>query len=395
VSGSSFSGGFAGQSVSIDLPNWQGGTSLAIKAVARSLNPNALSDSAVVSGVLTVSPMSLRAPVITAHSSSDMVTIQPDSGYGDTPVGHRIIYTLDGSEPAEGHGSLYSGPINVPRELFVHTDLKARVFPPPDYSQWFYASPVSTLRKHSKATTSAGYAFLQDYHNAGMCAYTCNVFGTFSNVAGSGATITGSIAVGPLAMLDFDHTSNFAGYVHNDPLGIVTGTTRVVTKNIAPIRDAAMQLNAAASQLIPTQTYGSITGTTKIDAGASDGMNIISIQRIKLASADTLTFRGGPSDFFIVNVTESVELTGSSLIKTSGSMRPDRVLINVPNGGNVKLTGGAGIMSITFMAPRSSVTIGGNSTYTGNIFSGNFSGLNGTPQLIGGDHFGECDDCCD
>jgi choice-of-anchor A domain-containing protein/prepilin-type N-terminal cleavage/methylation domain-containing protein len=394
VSGSAFSGGFEKQVVPIGLANWRGETTITINAIAQSLNPNAMSDSPVVSGVVTVSPMELRAPEIIAAASGDAVTIAPKTEFGDTPAGYRILYTLDGTEPEEGNGITYTGPINVPSELFVHKDLKARVFGPTGYSGWFVPSPSATLRKLSKASTSAGYEFLKNYHDAGLCGYTWNVLGALSSVSGAQSLITGSIAVGPLAQLDFDKLT-YLGKIALDPLGLVTGPANVTPVNIAPVKTAAMALTVAAGQLTPTQTFGDIIDSKKIVATASDGMNIIQINSVQLAASETLIFHGGPSDFFIVNVTGSLELGGSSIIKLSGTIRPDRVLINSPNGAQVKLTGGTGIMSISFLAPNSSVTIGGTTTYTGNIFSGNGSRLHGNPQLVGGSPFGECEGCCD
>jgi choice-of-anchor A domain-containing protein len=399
VTGSNFTGGFSPQSVPVALPHWQGGTTLSINAVAQSLNPNAVRDSQVVSGTLTMSPMALRIPDITPSAVSDTVTISPQTSYGDTPAGYRIYYTLDGTEPAAlngepVNGTLYTGPIEVPRKLFAHTDIKARVFGPAEHAQWFTPSPVAGVIKHSKATVSEGYAFLEAYHNAGLCGYTWNVLGLSSEVSGSGAIITGSIAVGPLASVDFDVFSH-PGTIAKDPLGFVTGPANFSLANITPIRNAAMDLSIAAGQLRPTQIYDEINASTKIDASASDGMNIIRIRSIKIASSDTLTFRGGPSDFFIVNVTETLEVTGGALIQLSGGLQLDGVLINSPNGADVKLTGGAGIMSITYLAPRSKVDLGGSSTFTGSIFSGTDSRVYGNPQLVGGSPFGECEDCCD
>ncbi len=394
VTGAPFAGGFEQETVPIGLANWQGGTSLTIKAVAQSLNPYAMNNSPVISGVVTVSPMALRAPEVTAAVTGDSVTITPKTSFGDTPAGYRILYTLDGTEPEEDNGVLYTGPVTVSSELFVHTDLKARVFGPEGYSDWFVPSPATVLRKLSKASTSPGYAFLKNYHEAGLCGYTWNVLGRSSSVSGAQSLITGSIAVGPLAELDFDKLT-YLGNIALDPLGKVTGPAYVKPANINPIKTAATALNIAAGQLVPTQTFGDIINSKKIIATASDGMNIIQINSVKLAASDVMVFHGGPADFFIVNVTDTLELTGSSIIKLSGNLRPDRVLINSPNGKAVKLTGGAGIMSISFLAPNSSVTIGGTTTYTGNIFSGDGSRLHGNPQLVGGSPFGECGDCCD
>ena len=325
--------------------------------------------------------------------------IEPAVSFGDTPAGFRIFYTTDGTEPAEANGApvngtLYTGPVNLPPRLFISADLKAKVFGPVGYERWFTPSATATLTKPSKASTSPGYAYLLEYHNAGLCPYTWNVMGPNSNVSGAQATISGSIAVGPLAELDFDKMT-YRGVIATDPLGVVTGPAHTAVADIAPLKTAALALNQSAMTLTPTQTFGEISATTVINAAAPDGMNIITIQRIKLAASDTLTFSGGPDDFFIVNVIDSLELTGGSLIKISGSLPMNRVLINSPNAKEVKLTGGAGIMAVTFLAPLSNVTIGGGSTYTGNIISGPGSGLNGNPILAGGAPFGECDNCCE
>ncbi len=399
VTGAAFTNGFQTQPVDISLSRWKKSTSLHLKAIARSLKPAALGHSAVAAGMLTTRPMALREAVLTALTGGHLVGIAPTTSFGDTPAGFRIFFTTDGTEPAEANGApvngtLYTGPVNMPPRLFISADLKAKVFGPEGYERWFTPSATATLTKPSLASTSAAYAFLLEYHNAGFCPYTWSVLGPTSNVSGAQATINGTIAVGPGATLDFDKMT-YRGIIATDPLGLVTGPAHTAVANIAPLKVAALALNQSAMALTPTQTLGEIISSTVITASAPDGMNIVNIQRIKLAASDTLTFTGGPKDFFIVNVIDSLELTGGSLIKIAGSLALNRVLINSPNAKAVKLTGGAGIMPVTFLAPLSNVTIGGSSTYTGNILSGPGSGLNGNPILVGGSPFGECDNCCD
>ena len=140
-----FSGGFPGQSIDYGLSRWAGATTtLPVQVVARSYNTSLVTDSPVVPRILSLTPIPLRAPQITIGSTS--VTIAPVTTFGDTPVGARVFYSLDGTPPGDLNGvptsgSLYAGPIPV--AVAKGKAINARVFAPTGVEKWFVASPVA------------------------------------------------------------------------------------------------------------------------------------------------------------------------------------------------------------------------------------------------------------
>ena len=140
-----FSGGFPGQAVDYSLAWWGSATNLPIQVVAKTLNTSVVSTSSVSTKVLSVSPISLRPPLITL-SGTDVI-IDPDYDYGDTPAGARIYYTVDGTDPGDLNGvptsgTPYTGPFPIASS--GGNDIKARVYAPDTFEQWFVASGVTT-----------------------------------------------------------------------------------------------------------------------------------------------------------------------------------------------------------------------------------------------------------
>jgi prepilin-type N-terminal cleavage/methylation domain-containing protein len=140
-----FLGGFPGQLIDYSLPWWGSGTVLPIQAVAESRNTSLVTTSPVTTKVLGVSLISLRSPVITLAGTD--VIIDLDYYFGDTPAGARIYYTVDGTDPGDlsgvpTSGTLYAGPFSI--SSVGGNDIKARVFAPDTFEQWFVASDVTT-----------------------------------------------------------------------------------------------------------------------------------------------------------------------------------------------------------------------------------------------------------
>ncbi len=83
----------------------------------------------------------------------DTIEISKLVDYGDMPVGARIYYTTDGSDPgSDGNGNplsgtLYTGafdPLHGAGEWETGAVVNARVYPPQEYAGWFQVSPLTT-----------------------------------------------------------------------------------------------------------------------------------------------------------------------------------------------------------------------------------------------------------
>ncbi|MGI9239809.1 MAG: hypothetical protein ACR2RV_03355, partial [Verrucomicrobiales bacterium] len=137
------------------IENWDGLTLLPVRVVARSKNANVVTNSMVHSANITVSRMTLPAPNIVFDGDStrrgDIVEINKVVDGGEMPVGARIYYTTDGTDPGDDGkgnpltGTLYTGPFDPLLEAGVslEANIVARVYPPESYGGWFNVSPPS------------------------------------------------------------------------------------------------------------------------------------------------------------------------------------------------------------------------------------------------------------
>ena len=144
LAGTAFSETFSSPQIDVSISRWGTGSSLTIKAVARSLNPEFFVTSPVVSQSISITPTSLVAPIIDPASgvrSDDLpisITLAQGASY---PADARIYYTTDGSDPGPGAGTLYTAPFTLGPSATV---VKARVYGPAAIAeQWFTPSGVT------------------------------------------------------------------------------------------------------------------------------------------------------------------------------------------------------------------------------------------------------------
>lgn len=144
--GADFSAGFNGQEIPVSPDDWGSSDSLEVNVYAKSHQASIATDSELVTATLTVARLPLRAPLVEIDPAADTLTLALQSDFGDTPIGSRIFYTTDGSDPGIGSdggpvaGTLYVGPISSTNVL----NLNARVYPPPLYQQWFHTSEMAS-----------------------------------------------------------------------------------------------------------------------------------------------------------------------------------------------------------------------------------------------------------
>jgi hypothetical protein len=122
---------------------------------------------------------------------------------------------------------------------------------------------------------------------------------------------------------------------------------------------AAAQLVAGAT---PTQTFGSISSPTTINGNG--GINVIQINGNITSS---LILHGGPHDIFLINVTGTVTLGGSSTLGVNG-VGADQVLYNFTGSGQTISTHVGNVIYGTLLAPNDSFHLDG--TFNGRIIGG-------------------------
>ena len=151
IDGNQFVGNYVPDQIDYTLPVWNGATLLPIKVVAQSLNTSVATDSEVVSAEISIEQIELPKPAI-HHDEipefGDTVTITNDVDSGLIPLGARIYYTVDGSDPGDDgngnplSGTLYTGPFDplVSGSGVTAASIVARAYPPQEHAAWFEVS---------------------------------------------------------------------------------------------------------------------------------------------------------------------------------------------------------------------------------------------------------------
>ena len=151
TAGPVFSGAYASPSISVAPANWGGASSVAISAAARAIDTAMFANSPVVASSIGITTTSLSAPTIDPPSGSKAadlpVSIALASGQ-TYPVGARIYYTLDGTDPGNTagnptSGTLYTGQMNSGAGTNGVVVVTAQVYGPAGFAQWFTPSPAT------------------------------------------------------------------------------------------------------------------------------------------------------------------------------------------------------------------------------------------------------------
>jgi len=190
--------------------------------------------------------------------------------------------------------------------------------------------------------------------------FTSPANGTFLNF--SNVTVNGDVAEGPSGTGHVFAPSLVNGnYFYDttataptlDAPGVVTGS--VTQTSLTQANNDALAAYNTALGFAPTQTFGTISTATTINGNG--GLNVIDINgNINLSDSNNLSLNGGPSDFFILNVTGGVTLDGSAQITGTGGVTASSLLINVIGTGNSLTSHVGNVINGTLLAPYRSLT---------------------------------------
>lgn len=151
TTGASFSGSFTSPQIDVSLSRWGLASSLAVKAVARSLNTGLFTTSSVVTQTIGISATSLQAPTIDPPSGAKAANLPVSIALTEGalyPADARIYYTLDGTDPGNSNGeptsgTLYSSQVQPGAGTNGTVVVTARVYGPAGYGKWFTPSSVA------------------------------------------------------------------------------------------------------------------------------------------------------------------------------------------------------------------------------------------------------------
>lgn len=151
-------------------------------------------------------------------------------------------------------------------------------------------------------------------------------------------------------------------------------TTQLVSTSVTQqALSEAQNFAAYAEGLSPTQTFGSITGTTTISSTGS--LNVISVDSL---SNPKLTISGGADDLFIFNV--AGKYSTNQVMTLAGGVTPGHILFNfLGSSGAVFQTSGGDLSYGIYLA-----THGGQYQFSNLNLTGQLINTGGNVQLVSG-----------
>ena len=199
------------------------------------------------------------------------------------------------------------------------------------------------------------------------------VLGMPSTIMNNDAAIVGNVGVSRLGTFVSGSHSSIDGDVDRHLLGVYLGGTPagghvVVDSTLLNQADNdALNASAAAKALVPTQTFQNIASATTITG--SGGLNVIKVSGDITGS---LVLNGTANDVFIVNVTGSLRLQGTTSLALAGGVTADHVIYNFVGSFSQVSAGAGNVVNGTILAPKSSVSLNGTQV-NGEVIGG---GLN-------------------
>ena len=183
------------------------------------------------------------------------------------------------------------------------------------------------------------------------------------------AQVNGNEGVSQGGTLNNFFFSKITGNVSESSKGQYSGAGKLVGSNTAnsallsTVDSDALAASSQAAALAPTQAYGTIAHSTTVTGNG--GLNVIAINgNIR----NSLILSGTASDVFIVNVTGSVDLSGSETLGLAGGVTADHVLYNFTGqGGSINILS-SGAVDGTLLAPHDDFILDG--TFNGEIIGG-------------------------
>jgi hypothetical protein len=229
----------------------------------------------------------------------------------------------------------------------------------------------------------------------------CTALGAASNYAAlglQGSTINlssgplcfvGNVGIGENGLFNFSGGGKVNGELDADPTshqnisgGGTTITGGIHTMSMSAVESAALAEsdNAANPKLNPpTQTFNSITSATTIKGNG--GQNVIQVNGlVHLSGGQNLTISGGPSDIFIINITQGLQLDGGANIVLQGGVCAGSVLFNFPGSGDQIQTSGNANTAGIFLAPSRVIQINGG-FHNSEFISGKNLSFQSNPQV--------------
>lgn len=399
--GPSFIGTFNSPQISLNLTNWGTNSSITIRAAAvPTTNTTWFISSAVAQATVQAAQTALGAPTITPGAQRVLTSLTvTNTAPVSVPVaggGVSLRYTTDNTVPSASLGTVYSAPFVLgPFSINQQRTVRAITLPPATLSNWFTASPVTSV-------TYNGPNF--NYRTGGGLLISG---GTFAN----NATVRGSITVatvtnGSQPNITFSQNSETIGDVFLPGTPTVTGvsTNRIIDLDgsITPtnytirfennsVLTGSVYRRIDPQVVMPTVTAptGLTTFTNTVTSGALASGRYTKID-VPNNGAITLGVAGSTNatvyrfDSPVFGTGISVNVVGPVVLAISGNfeVKPGMVMGNVnnPEWLQVEVLNGASFtlkQNATFYGtiknPTGTVTFENNTVFVGGVVARTFN----------------------
>jgi hypothetical protein len=182
--------------------------------------------------------------------------------------------------------------------------------------------------------------------------------GDAKGVGGGKLSVTGKATV----LSDIYHDTNTSVNVSEGVVGSVT------QMDLSGVVQDVYVAHSAFAALAPTQIFGKVSNNRIITGNGC--INVIQVDEIALSSKRKLTFKGGPDDYFIVNI-----VNGGFSISSDGGIildgvEPSHLIFNVVGGGgHVSLSGKSAVYG-TFLNPDKGISVSSSGDNRGAYYAG-------------------------
>jgi len=190
-------------------------------------------------------------------------------------------------------------------------------------------------------------------------------FAVFGNdVNNQNVTINGNVGISNGGTLIHAGPSTINGDLHlgigatarqTRVAGIITGAT-FTNENLTSAQNQVFTASSTLAGLTPNATFGTVN-TSQI-FGSLNGIadvTVINIATLSLASGESITFVGDPGDYFNINISTDLNLSGNAFIGSTAQASHTFINITaVGNLGGVSMVGN--VINGTILIPNASAT---------------------------------------
>lgn len=216
----------------------------------------------------------------------------------------------------------------------------------------------------SNSVIAASYADLPDLS-------LLTPYATYGKIySDSNVTIDGDVAISNNGKLTLQAPCTINGNLYlgvgatNEGPGTITGS-RTTNVDFSAAQDQLFQASTTLKTLQADYTKGDVT--SGMTFAAQGPVTVIDMMSLNLSKGEDILFSGSPTDYFILNISGKMALSGDATIGTS--LYTSRVILNLYDTGSLGTVAKKGtVINATTLVPYATATF---HSVNGAIYSGN------------------------